>query len=107
MELHLIFVSLLQSIPHVFILKSVFKGIWICFQFVTSSGFRVSVTVDSCVIARVATETTRLHGAGYRPAGGASDLVVIVLDQDLEQLVEEYGQEADDYVDLLQAQQAL
>lgn len=41
------------------------------------------------------------------PRGGSGDLIIVVLSQDLEQLVEEHWQEADDHRDPLHAQKTL
>lgn len=72
-----------------------------------------SAALTDCVLS------TRLHPVRnafsfyctlqYRnlPRGGSGDLIIVVLSQDLEQLVEEHWQEADDHWDPLHAQKTL
>lgn len=72
-----------------------------------------SAALTDCVLS------TRLHPdrkafsfyctPQYRnlPRGGSGDLIIVVLSQDLEQLVEEHWQEADDHRDPLHAQKTL
>lgn len=52
----------------------------------------------------VAVSTPQYH---FLPGGGSSDLVVVILSQNLEQLVEEHWQESDDYWDSLHAEETL
>lgn len=49
-------------------------------------------------------ETLQYHNP---PSGGSSDLIIVILSQDLEQLVEEHWQESDDHWDPLHAEKTL
>lgn len=54
-------------------------------------------------------EIRRLYMLQYHnlPSGGSSDLIIVILSQDLEQLVEEHWQESDDHWDPLHAEKTL
>lgn len=64
----------------------------------------LTVCLTESIDRFVAVWTPQYH---FLPGGGSSDLVVVILSQNLEQLVEEHWQESDDYWDSLHAEETL
>lgn len=64
------------------------------------------IIVTPCAVLEPA-ESWGLWDCGGAPGGGGGDLLIVVLSEDLEELVEEDGKEADNDVDPLHAEETL